>query len=245
MQVSDVMTRPVVTTTPDATIEQAIRSMLGHGISGLPVIDDTGTLTGIVTEGDFLRRAESGTERHRPRWLEFLLGPGRIAKEYAHTHGRRVEEVMTCDVVTVAEDTPLEDAVRLMERHRVKRLPVLRDGRPVGIVSRADLLHLLLGSMERMAARDTDEHIRDRLLAELNAQTWAPQASIEVVVRNGDVDFRGVIVDERQREALRVAAENIPGVGRVRDHLVWVEPISGYVVEAADDPPDRTAPRAR
>lgn len=245
MQVSDVMTRPVVTTRADATIEQAVRAMIEHGISGLPVIDDTDRLIGIITEGDFLRRVESGTERHRPRWLEFLLGPGRIAEEYVHTHGRRVSEVMTPEVVTVAVDTPLEDAVRLMERRRVKRLPVLRDGRLVGIVSRANLLRPLLHSMDRMAAHDTDEHIRDCLMAELTAQTWAPQASIEVVVRNGEVDFWGGIFDQRQREALRVAAENVPGVRRVRDHLVWAEPNSGIVVEAPAEPPDKTEPGAR
>lgn len=244
MLVADVMTEPVVTITTGASVEEALRSMLGHGISGLPVVDATGSLVGMVTEGDFLRRVESGTERHRPRWLEILLGPGRMAEEYVHTHGRRVEEVMTPNVVTVAEDTALDEAVRRMERHHVKRLPVLRDGRLVGIVSRANLLRALLQPVRDTAA-GTDARIRDRLLAEMDAQMWAPRASVDVVVRHGVVDLWGAIFDQRQREALRVAAENIPGVTQVRDHLVWVEPTSGCVIDASDEPPGATGPGHR
>ena len=108
MKAKDVMTRSVVTIEPDATVLQAVRLMLQRQISGLPVVDKAGTLVGIVTEGDLLRRAETGTQRKRPRWLEFLIGPGRLASEYAHTHGRRIDEVMTPDPRTVGEDAPLD-----------------------------------------------------------------------------------------------------------------------------------------
>src|SRR4249919_3017941 len=136
MKVRDIMTSPVVSVAPDSTVLEAIRIMLLRHISGLPVVDKDGKLVGIVTEGDFLRRAETGTERRRPRWLEFLLGPGRLADEYTHAHGRTVAEVMTRDPRTIAEDTPLEQAVQLMEKHRIKRLPVMRGDQVVGIVSR-------------------------------------------------------------------------------------------------------------
>lgn len=126
MNASDVMTRKVVSVRLDASIGDAIRRMLDHRISGLPVVDSDSKVISILTEGDLLRRAETETERQRPRWLELLLGPGRLPGEYVRTHGRKVGEIMTEDVVSVAEDTPLVEIVRLMEGHRVKRLPVLR-----------------------------------------------------------------------------------------------------------------------
>src|SRR6516225_6319832 len=125
MNASDVMTRTVLSVRPDATIAEAIRLMLDHRISGLPVIDDAGRLIGILTEGDLLRRSETGTERHRPRWLEILMGPGRMAGEYVRTHGRKVGEIMTREIVSVTPESGLHEIVALMERHRIKRVPVL------------------------------------------------------------------------------------------------------------------------
>ena len=139
----DVMTANVITVAPHAPILAALQLMLQHHISGLPVVDEKRNLVGIVTEGDFLRRAETGTERQRSRWFEFLIGPGALAGDYVHTHGRRVDEVMTGDVRTVADDAPLDVIVALMEKHRIKRIPVVRGGELVGIVSRANLLHAL------------------------------------------------------------------------------------------------------
>ena len=150
MKASDVMTVGAATIRSDASVPEAARLMLQYAISGLPVVDDAGHLVGIITEGDFLRRTETGTGRpHRPRWLEFLLGPGRLADEYVHSHSRKVEEVMTRQVVTVAEETPVEEIARLMERHRIKRVPVMRDDRVVGIVSRANLLRGLARQQTR------------------------------------------------------------------------------------------------
>lgn len=236
MNAADAMTRSVVSVGSDATILQAIRLMLQHGISGLPVLDDGGRLVGIVTEGDLLRRAETGTERRRPRWLEFLLGPGRLAGDYVQTHGRKVGEVMTRDVVTVAETTPLAEVVRIMEQRRVKRLPVTRDGALVGIISRANLLRALaVAAAETGPALDTDAAIRDRLAAEVEKQNWAPPTIPNFVVRNGVVHIWGLVTSDQQRAALKVMAENVPGVKAVRDHLVWIEPYSGMVVEALEE----------
>ena len=135
MKAKDVMTPNVVTIAPEASILEALRLMLQHRISGLPVVDKNGTLAGIVTEGDFLRRGELGTQRHRARWLEFLIGPGRLATEYVRACGRKVDEIMTTDLHTVTEETPLEEIVQLMEKHRIKRLPVVRGRQIVGIVA--------------------------------------------------------------------------------------------------------------
>jgi CBS domain-containing protein len=231
MKAADIMTRGVVSAGPDATIEEAIRLMLQHGISGLPVVDTAGHLIGIVSEGDLLRRAETGTERHRTRWLAFLLGPARLAKEYVRTHGRKLTEVMTCDVVAVTEDAPLNEIVRLMERNRIKRLPVTRDGRVVGIVSRANLLRALVSVVDEVpASSENDGQICDRLVATLKGQPWAPQVSTNVIVRNAIVHLWGVVFNEEQRQAMIVAAENTPGVRGVEDHLAWVEPVSGVMI---------------
>lgn len=219
MNASDAMTRRVITVGPDATILEAARLMLQNKISGLPVVDSKGHLVGIVTEGDFLRRAETGTTRQRSRWLEFLIGPGRLANEYVHSHGRKVEEVMTPAPHTVSEDTPLGDIVQLMEQKRVKRLPVVRGTQLVGIISRANLMHALASLARKMPAPAKDDiEIRNRVLDELEKQPWNP-VGLNVVVQNGNVELSGIITDERERGALKVAAENVPGVKAVHDHL--------------------------
>jgi CBS domain-containing protein len=233
MKAEDVMTRDVISIDPDATVLQAARLMLQHHISGLPVIDKDGNLVGVLSEGDFLRRRETKTERRRSRWLEFLMGPGRIAAEYSHSHGNKVSEVMSTDVQSVDVATPIEEIVEVMERRRIKRVPVLCGGLVVGIVTRSNLMHAMvsLARVAQPAAKD-DATIRERLLAEMQKELWAPAAMTNVVVRDGVVELWGVIIDERQRQALKIAAENIPGVKAVKDHMVWVEPGSGITIEA-------------
>src|SRR6185295_8811336 len=217
------MTVTVISADPDATVLQAARYMLQHHISGLPVIDKTGKLVGILSEGDFLRRRETHTDRRPSRWLEFLMGPGKLAAEYTHTHGSKVSEVMTTKVHAVIEDTPLEKIVVMMEAHRIKRVPVLRGNKVVGIVTRANLMHAMV-SLARGGpkAATSDVAIRQQLLTELKNEKWALASMINVVVRDGVVELWGMIVDDRQREGLIVAAENIPGVKQVKDHLTWV-----------------------
>ncbi len=235
MQVKDVMTRNVISVRPDESIMKAARLMLQNRISGLPVVDKGGELMGIVTEGDFLRRGELGTQRRRPKWLEFIVGPGRLADEYVHASGRKVDEIMTTDPVTTAEDDPLEKVVEVMERRHVKRLPVVKDGRMIGIISRANLMHALASFAREIPAgsASNDSQIRDNILAVLDKQSWAPH--INVVVNNGVAELWGVITDDRERNAVVVAVENVAGVKEVHDHLVWVEPMSGMAFSSAED----------
>jgi CBS-domain-containing membrane protein len=222
MKAKDVMTRNVISVAPDATVLQAGRMMLQYHISGLPVVDGSGNLVGIVSEGDFLRRQETGTERRRSRWIEFLLGPGKIASEYTHSHASKVSEVMTEDVRAVDEEAELEHVVDAMERHRIKRIPVMSAGKMVGIITRSNLLHAMVSAARNAKpVTQTDMEIREQLLSELNRAQLAPIAAADVVVRDGVVELWGAIIDERQREALKVAAENIPGVKAIKDHLVW------------------------
>lgn len=236
MQVRDVMTRNVISVSADQSVLEAAQLMLKNRISGLPVTDATGEPIGIVTEGDFLRRGELGTQRQRPKWLEFLMGPGRIAAEYVHTAGRRINEVMTPEPLTVTEDDSLETVVELMERHHVKRLPVLRDGRLVGIVSRANLVNALLELTRYRrpsAAMADDKTVRNRIVAALAATRWAP--NIDVAVQDGVAELSGIITDERERKGLIVAVENVAGVKQVHDHMTWVEPISGAAFASPED----------
>jgi CBS domain-containing protein len=236
MRAQDIMTQYVISVSPEDTIETAVQRMIDERISGLPVIDSSGRLVGMVTEGDFLRRAETETERRRPRWLEILLGPGKMAAEYVHTHGRKVSEIMTPDPLTVTEDTPLEELVGIMEKRQVKRLPVLRDGKVVGIVSRRNLVHALAALSPAAAPSSLDDQaIRDNVLRAIESQKWAPAASINVIVRDGVVDLWGTVTDDRERQALVVAAENTHGVKAVKNHISWLEPMSGYVFEPEDD----------
>jgi CBS domain-containing protein len=245
MKAKDVMTRNVISIAPDAAVFEALRLMLQHKISGLPVVDRAGGVVGIVTEGDFLRRAETGTERKRPRWLELIVGPGRLAEDYVRSHARRVDEVMTCNVETVAEDAQLGDIVALMERHRIKRVPVVREGQVVGIVSRANLLWALASvAAEIPPGPHSDEAIHEGVLAELDRQSWGPRNSIDVIVRNGVVELWGTVIDSRLRDAARVAAETVPGVKVVKSHIVWVEPVSAMAFGDPDDEPSADAPTA-
>src|SRR6185437_1387837 len=175
MEAKDVMTRTIVSVEPDATVLQAAQLMLQHHISGLPVVDADGKLVGILSEGDFLRRRETATERRRSRWLEFLMGPGKIASEYTRSHGSKVSDVMTENVMTVEEDAKIEAIVELMEKRRIKRVPVVKDGKLTGIVTRSNLLHAMV-SIARVVppAPQSDEVIREQLLAELKKKDWAP-----------------------------------------------------------------------
>ena len=228
MRAADVMTPDPVCISPDASIVDAIRLMLERKFSGLPVVDARGSLVGIVIEGDLLRRTETGTQRKRSSWIEFLMGPGRLATEYVQTTGRKVNDVMTPEVQTVTEEAPLDTIVHLMERHPINRVLVVRDSKLVGIVTRANLLHALASvAAETKPSPATDTSIRERLYTELKAQPWAPVGLINVVVRNRVVHLSGTLFDERHRGAIRVAAERIPGVKGIEDHLVWVDPSPG------------------
>ena len=221
MKAKDVMTHCLVTVTPEAPIRDAIARMISHEVSGMPVVDADGKLVGIVTEGDFLRRVEMHTTAPRHRWLELLLGPGSGAAEYVRSHGHSVRDVMSPDVVTVGKETPLSEVVRLMEEQMIKRIPVIDDDRVVGMVSRADLMSALAELLMKPAkvSPTSDESIHQTILTEMKRQPWCPVHSLSIRVRKGFVDLSGTIFDARQRQALRVLVEGVPGVKGIHDHL--------------------------
>jgi CBS domain-containing protein len=236
MIVADVMTRNCITIAPTATVEEAVNLMLSRHISGLFVVDKTGTLAGVITEGDLLRRDELGTERNRPWWLRLLASPARQAADFTQANGRFVSDVMTEDVLSIAQDAPLEDVVVTMEKHRIKRLPVTADGKVVGVVSRADLLRALIGRTRNPEPRAADDRtIRTAILDALEAQSWAPMTTLNVTVADGVVDLWGTITNGEERRGICVIAENTPGVKSINDHMVYIEPYTGTVIEAPDE----------
>jgi CBS domain-containing protein len=236
MIAADVMTRNCVIIAPDATVEEAVNLMLSRQISGLLVVDGAGDLAGIITEGDLLRRDELGTERNRPWWLRLLVSPARQAADFTRANGRHVRDVMTEDVISIGQDAPLEDVVETMEKNRVKRLPVTSGGKVVGVVSRSDLLRALIGRVRNAEPLATDDRtIRTAILNALEAQPWAPTTTLNVTVAEGVADVWGTITNEQERHGIHVVVENTPGVKTVHDHLVYVEPYTGTVIDAPDE----------
>jgi CBS domain-containing protein len=240
MKASDVMTSKVVTITLDSSLTDMIRLMLDYRISGLPVVAKDGKLVGMITEGDCLRRAETGTEVKRSFWRDLLTGSETLATEYIRSHGRRVSEVMTANPITVAPDTDLNEVIHLMEKNQIKRVPVVKDGVLVGILSRANLVQALAGLVGTTSIEQSDAKIREGVIAALSKLPWAANEFLNVTVKDGVVDLWGSFTAFRQDEAAVVAAENVPGVKKARSHLSWIDPMSGMVIYS----PDEKAPLA-
>ncbi|MBR0827164.1 CBS domain-containing protein [Bradyrhizobium manausense] len=233
MRAHYVMTKDVVAVTPHTTIEKAAKIMLRMHISGLPVIDDAGNLVGVVSESDFLRLSESGTGRKHAAWLKFFMGPARAASEFVHERGRKVEDVMTQKVISAQQETSLADLVDLMEKHDIKRVPVMQGKSPVGIVTRTNLLQAMASLAHEI--RDPtadDEHIRERITRAVNATDWRP-IGLEVSVRGGVVHLHGLITTDEARRAAIVVAENTSGVKEVYDHLCYT--YSEFLAESGKD----------
>ncbi|PGH56289.1 hypothetical protein CRT60_15165 [Azospirillum palustre] len=225
MKAIDLMTPRVITIGPDATVADAARTMLENHISGLPVVDGSGKVVGIISEGDLLRRVELGTERHRSWWLGLMSGGTLPAEDFIKSHARKVADVMTAHVTTVDESASPEEVVRVMETRRIKRVPVVRRGALVGIISRANLLRALASvSPETPAAAADDRDLKDRVTAAVKELSWESRSHDAIVVRNGVVQLWGFVSSGAQRDALRVAAERVPGVKAVENNIQVVDP---------------------
>src|SRR5271169_5528103 len=224
MRAMDVMTTNVITVEPNTSVQELATLLSERGISGVPVVDSDNRLVGVVTEGDLLHRAETGTERRiqrrRSRWLDTFASDQEAARDYVKAHGRVVREIMTRDVISVSDTTELADIATLLETKRIKRVPVLRDGKLVGIVSRANLVRALGMTINEPSSTEADDRtIRDKLLAELKAQRWAEVSPANVTVKDGVVHLWSSYLSEQEKRALVVAAENTLGVRRVEDHM--------------------------
>lgn len=229
MNASDVMTVRVVTIAPDATVQQAAKLMLEREVSALPVVDKAGKLVGIISEGDLVRRAETGTERKASWWLTFISSADQLAYEFVKSHGTKVADVMTRDVITARPDTPLNEIAGLLEDNRIKRVPVIEEGLLIGVVSRANLLQALASAKPRLdpALQPTDSELRDTIIDRLEAQTWSHPALLNPIVTDRVVDLWGMVLSPTERNAVRVLVEETPGVRGVNDHLAVRQVASG------------------
>jgi CBS domain-containing protein len=215
------MTTAVITVTPDDLLQDVARTLLKHRISGVPVVDATGKLAGIVTEGDLMRRVETGTEVHRSWWLRALAQRETLALDYVRAHATKVADVMTTKAVTARPDTPLGDIASMLERRRIKRVPIVENGKVVGIVSRANLLQAFAStvSVPTTINSSDDKDIRERVLARLRAESWGSPSAMNIIVLKGVAELWGAVASEAEHKAIRITAETTPGVVSVRDNL--------------------------
>ena len=229
MRAMDVMTSKVITVDENASVTTVAKLLAERGISAVPVVDSENRVISMVSEGDLLHRAETGTERRQSWWLEMMASTNQLTGDYIKSHSGNVKDVMTRDVLSVTETTSVADIAILLETNRIKRVPVLRDGKLVGIVSRANLVRALAMTVnEPTSSTEADDRtIRDNLLAELKAQRWAEVAPANITVKDGVVHLWSSYLSEQEKRALVVAAENIPGVRRVEDHM---RPVPAYLL---------------
>lgn len=235
MKAKDIMTRHVVSVTPESTLSDFADVLLKNGISGVPVITAKGNLVGMITEGDCLNRVEIGTEQKQSFWRSLLADPESRAEKYIRAHGRKVSEVMTRNLITAEEDTDVSEIIHLMEKHRVKRIPIVAGNSVVGIVSRANIVQAMASLLRGVDTDVSDEKLRSKVLQALAELPWPAKTFVNVTVKDGVVDLWGAFTSYRQDESAIVAAENVPGVKGVHNHLAWVDPMSGLVIYEADE----------
>jgi CBS domain-containing protein len=211
----------VITVGPDARVQEVAELLLRHRISAVPVVGSTGEILGIVSEGDLINRPESETERRKPWWLDALASNEGLAAQYVKSHSHNVSDVMTREVITATPDTPVAEVAALLEKNRIKRVPIVENGRLVGIVSRANLLRGLAGLKDDGAqTRPDDSAIRADVMAKLHKERWAKPSLITVTVQDGTVELRGIVESETEKKAVHVLAEATPGVRAVNDDLM-------------------------
>lgn len=228
MKARDVMVTPVITIGENSSVRDVAKLLIAKHISAVPVVDHAGKLVGIVSEADLMHRKEAGTERPSSWWLAMISGDRALAAEYVQSHATKVKDVMTKDIETAGPDTPLHEIADLFEEKHIKRVPIVNEaGDLVGIVSRANIIQAVATARPKLEITAPDARIREKLIAELKKQPWSHVHKLNVTVTNGVVDLWGFTESEKERQAIKVAAESIPGVSGVNDHLMR-EPVFVY-----------------
>jgi CBS domain-containing protein len=222
MKASDIMVTDVVTVTPESDVREVATLLLTNHISAAPVVDAGGQLVGMISEGDLVRRGEAGTAHERPWWLQMLMSRELMAGEFLREHSRRIGDLMTREVVSAGPDTPVADIATLLERNRIKRVPIVRDGRIVGIVSRANLIQALATYRGEARAPKpvADAELREKVVSRLRSEPWVRPGLVNVTVADGAVDLWGIVDSATEKRALRVAVEIVPGVKAINDNVV-------------------------
>jgi CBS domain-containing protein len=219
MNAADVMVTNVVTVHSDASVKEIAETLLANRISAVPVIDDIGGLIGIVSEGDLIHRVELGTERHPSWWLEFLVGKQALAYDYIKSHGRRAGDLMTRHVITVNAETPLSEVASLLDKHQIKRVPVVDKGKIIGIVSRANLVQALINRPHDVASKIVEDSVlRGNIFTRLQSERWWP-GGVNIIVHDGIVELWGIVESYVEKDAIRVAVEETPGVRTISDNI--------------------------
>lgn len=227
MKARDIMTAHVISVGPDATVDAVANTLVSNGISAVPVIDIGCHLVGIVSEGDLLRRSELDTQVRRPWWLAFLTSDATLAAEFSKSRAVKANDIMTREVLTVTPETPVADIARLLEKHGIKRVPVVENGVVVGVVSRANLVQALASARHRDFDVDrSDQAVRERILEAIANTPWRNRP-FNIIVQDGAVELWGCVYSQDERQALRVAAEAAPGVTSVKDNLRVLPTIIG------------------
>jgi CBS domain-containing protein len=220
MNARDVMVSPVITIGENDTVRDLAKLLLANRISAMPVVDSGGKLVGIVSEADLMHRSEAGTERPTSWWLSLISGDRALAGEYVQSHALKVKDVMKTDVQTAQPDTPLVEIADMFEEKHIKRVPIVDAGELVGIVSRANIIQAVASARPKLEMNLPDTVIREKLIAELKKHSWSHVHKLNVTVTNGVVDLWGFAQSEKERQAIRVAAESTPCVVAVNDHLM-------------------------
>jgi CBS domain-containing protein len=220
MKAAEVMATNVITVRLDTPVATIAEVLLANRISAVPVVNNKDVLVGIVSEGDLIHRVETGTERHRSWWLELLTGKEMLAHEFVKSHARKAADVMTRAVVSVQLDTSLGDIASLLEKHRIKRVPVVNNGKIAGIVSRANLIQALVRGAKASEASVDDQTLHSNIIEQLRSKPWVDPSAINVIVNNGAVELWGIVDSETEKNAIRVAVEVTPGVRQVANKLV-------------------------
>jgi CBS domain-containing protein len=228
MKAKHVMVSPVKTGKPDMTVRDVAKVLSENRISAIPITNDAGKVIGIVSEGDLIRRAEIGTQKQRSWWLALFTSNIQLAEEYARAHARKVRDLMTHEVISANPETPLSEIAQLLERHNIKRVPVLDDGKLVGIVTRGNLVQAIATAPQKEHRPLGDEQIRAKIQKRLEEVSWTNPMMLNVTVNDGTVNLWGLVRSEAERNAVRIAAEDIAGVKTINDNLA-LEPLPTYM----------------
>ena len=230
MKAKDIMVTTVTTVGPETSVRDVAKVLLANRISAVPVIDDQGRLVGIISEGDLVRRTELGTHYRRSWWLELISGINKeaLAKAFLKSHGRKVRDVMTTKVVTAKPTTPLRDIATVLEKNRIKRVPIVVKGQVVGIVSRANIIQALAGLREEPERTTTsDSIIRKKVMKQIKSGKWSKGSLLNVTVQDGKVRLWGLVDSEAEKQAARVAAELVEGVKAVENNVTGLPLVAG------------------
>jgi CBS domain-containing protein len=231
MNANDVMVTNVIAVGPNASVQEVADILLTNRISAAPVVDDHGELIGIISEGDLIRRAELGTERRRSWWLEIFASESKeaLAIEYVKSHASKVGDVMTREVITTTPGTPLRDVAALLEKNRIKRVPIVERGKMVGIVSRANLVQALATLRKEIEPGTiSDSVLREKVMAQLRSEPWTTFSTLNATVQGGTVELWGVVGTDAEKDAARVAAEGVAGVDAVENNVIVRPVVSGF-----------------